>query len=118
MSCFAERGFCVLGDLCQFDHGNDPLVVDEVSLPSMIPFPPPPPGLPPPPGMLLPPLPGPARNMRLPVPQAHPQAPPPVVLPVPSKPKHCSVFLCHQVKMMAFSGRSMCIQSNEFKFLR
>ncbi|KAM6055322.1 RNA-binding protein 27 isoform 3-T3 [Theristicus caerulescens] len=81
---YDERGFCVLGDLCQFDHGNDPLVVDEVSLPSMIPFPPPPPGLPPPPGMLLPPLPGPARNLRLPVPQAHPQAPPPVVLPVPN----------------------------------
>ncbi|KAM6322839.1 RNA-binding protein 27-like isoform 2-T2 [Podargus strigoides] len=83
---YDERGFCVLGDLCQFDHGNDPLVVDEVSLPSMIPFPPPPPGLPPPPGMLLPPLPGPARSMRLPVPQAHPQAPPPVVLPVPRPP--------------------------------
>ncbi|KFZ55585.1 RNA-binding protein 27, partial [Antrostomus carolinensis] len=84
---YDERGFCVLGDLCQFDHGNDPLVVDEVSLPSMIPFPPPPPGLPPPPpGILLPPLPGPARNMRLPVPQAHPQAPPPVVLPVPRPP--------------------------------
>ncbi|KFV54493.1 RNA-binding protein 27, partial [Gavia stellata] len=83
---YDERGFCVLGDLCQFDHGNDPLVVDEVSLPSMIPFPPPPPGIPPPPGMLLPPLPGPARNMRLPVPQAHPQAPPPVVLPVPRPP--------------------------------
>ncbi|KAM9266125.1 LOW QUALITY PROTEIN: RNA-binding protein 27-like [Cariama cristata] len=82
---YDERGFCVLGDLCQFDHGNDPLVVDEVSLPSMIPFPPPP-RLPPPPGMLLPPLPGPARNMRLPVPQAHPQAPPPVVLPVPRPP--------------------------------
>ncbi|XP_074694245.1 RNA-binding protein 27 isoform X2 [Strix aluco] len=81
---YDERGFCVLGDLCQFDHGNDPLVVDEVSLPSMIPFPPPPPGLPPPPGMLLPPLPGPARNIRLPVPQAHPQAPPPVVLPIPN----------------------------------
>ncbi|NXK22150.1 RBM27 protein, partial [Arenaria interpres] len=83
---YDERGFCVLGDLCQFDHGNDPLVVDEVSLPSMIPFPPPPPGIPPPPGMLLPPLPGPARNLRLPVPQAHPQAPPPVVLPVPRPP--------------------------------
>nr|XP_026652757.1 RNA-binding protein 27 [Zonotrichia albicollis] len=35
---YDERGYCVLGDLCQFDHGNDPLVVDEVSLPSMIPF--------------------------------------------------------------------------------
>uniref|UniRef100_A0A8D2QII5 RNA binding motif protein 27 n=1 Tax=Zonotrichia albicollis TaxID=44394 RepID=A0A8D2QII5_ZONAL len=34
---YDERGYCVLGDLCQFDHGNDPLVVDEVSLPSMIP---------------------------------------------------------------------------------
>ncbi|NWR67980.1 RBM27 protein, partial [Bucorvus abyssinicus] len=83
---YDERGFCVFGDLCPFDHGNDPLVVDEVSLPSMIPFPPPPPGLPPPPGMLLPPLPGPTRNLRLPVPQAHPQAPPPVVLPVPRPP--------------------------------
>ncbi|KFO55617.1 RNA-binding protein 27, partial [Corvus brachyrhynchos] len=30
---YDERGYCVLGDLCQFDHGNDPLVVDEVSLP-------------------------------------------------------------------------------------
>ncbi|NXM66387.1 RBM27 protein, partial [Serilophus lunatus] len=83
---YDERGYCVLGDLCQFDHGNDPLVVDEVSLPSMIPFPPPPPGLPPPPGMLLPPLPGPVRGLRLPVPQAHPQPPPPVVLPVPRPP--------------------------------
>ncbi|KFW75064.1 RNA-binding protein 27, partial [Manacus vitellinus] len=56
---YDERGYCVLGDLCQFDHGNDPLVVDEVSLPSMIP---------------------------LPVPPAHPQPPPPVVLPVPRPP--------------------------------
>ncbi|KAM7042371.1 RNA-binding protein 27-like isoform 3-T3 [Acridotheres tristis] len=80
---YDERGYCVLGDLCQFDHGNDPLVVDEVSLPSMIPFPPPPPGLPPPPpGLLLPPLPGPVRGLRLPV----PQPPPPVVLPVPRPP--------------------------------
>ncbi|XP_016160699.1 PREDICTED: RNA-binding protein 27 [Ficedula albicollis] len=61
---YDERGYCVLGDLCQFDHGNDPLVVDEVSLPSMIPFPPPPPG-----GA-----------------QPHPQPPPPVVLPVPRPP--------------------------------
>ncbi|NXA03333.1 RBM27 protein, partial [Sapayoa aenigma] len=83
---YDERGYCVLGDLCQFDHGNDPLVVDEVSLPSMIPFPPPPPGLPPPPGMLLPPLLGPVRGLRLPVPPAHPQPPPPVVLPVPRPP--------------------------------
>ncbi|XP_038628075.1 RNA-binding protein 27 isoform X2 [Tachyglossus aculeatus] len=101
---YDERGFCVLGDLCQFDHGNDPLVVDEVALPSMIPFPPPPPGLPPPPppGILLPPLPGPGpgpspgpvpgpgpgsgHNMRLPVAQGHGQPPPSVVLPVPRPP--------------------------------
>lgn len=73
---YDERGFCVLGDLCQFDHGNDPLVVDEVSLPSMIPFPPPP-GLPPP-GILLPPIPAPAHNMRMPVPRPLTQPPPTV----------------------------------------
>ncbi|XP_029439520.1 RNA-binding protein 27 [Rhinatrema bivittatum] len=81
---YDEMGYCVLGDLCQFDHGNDPLVVDEVSLPSIIPFPPPP-GLPPP-GILMPPLPGPAHNMRMPVPRAHGQTQPPGVLPVPRMP--------------------------------
>ncbi|KAM8973250.1 RNA-binding protein 27-like isoform 1-T1 [Pelodytes ibericus] len=75
---YDERGYCVLGDLCQYDHGNDPLVVDEVSLPSMIPFPPPP-GLPPP-GILMPPIPGP-HNMRLPVPRPMSQPPPPTVHP-------------------------------------
>ncbi|XP_072255090.1 RNA-binding protein 27 [Pyxicephalus adspersus] len=80
---YDERGFCVLGDLCQFDHGNDPLVVDEVSLPSMIPFPPPP-GLPPP-GILLPPIPAPAHNMRMPIPRPLTQ-PPPVVHPAPRLP--------------------------------
>ncbi|XP_018417156.1 PREDICTED: RNA-binding protein 27 [Nanorana parkeri] len=80
---YDERGYCVLGDLCQFDHGNDPLVVDEVSLPSMIPFPPPP-GLPPP-GILLPPIPGPAHNMRMPVPRPLTQ-PPPTVHPAPRLP--------------------------------
>ncbi|XP_068133640.1 RNA-binding protein 27 isoform X2 [Hyperolius riggenbachi] len=73
---YDERGFCVLGDLCQFDHGTDPLVVDEVSLPSMIPFPPPP-GLPPP-GILLPPIPGPVHNMRIPLVRPITQPPPPV----------------------------------------
>ncbi|XP_018111656.1 RNA-binding protein 27 isoform X1 [Xenopus laevis] len=81
---YDERGFCVLGDLCQFDHGNDPLVVDEVSLPTMIPFPPPP-GLPPP-GILLPPIPGPVHNMRMPVLRPHSQPPPSAVLPAPSLP--------------------------------
>ncbi|XP_053154466.1 RNA-binding protein 27 isoform X2 [Hemicordylus capensis] len=82
---YDERGFCVLGDLCQYDHGNDPLVVDEVSLPSMIPFPPPPPGLPPP-GMLMPPTQGPAHNMRMPGPQVHPRPPQPVRIPIPRPP--------------------------------
>uniref|UniRef100_A0A8D3CB36 RNA binding motif protein 27 n=1 Tax=Scophthalmus maximus TaxID=52904 RepID=A0A8D3CB36_SCOMX len=39
---YDEKGFCVRGDLCPFDHGNDPLIVDDVNLPNMIPFPPPP----------------------------------------------------------------------------
>ncbi|KAJ8246669.1 hypothetical protein GJAV_G00254090 [Gymnothorax javanicus] len=43
---YDEKGFCVRGDLCPFDHGADPLIVDDVTLPTMIPFPPPP-GLPP-----------------------------------------------------------------------
>uniref|UniRef100_A0A670XWP4 RNA binding motif protein 27 n=1 Tax=Pseudonaja textilis TaxID=8673 RepID=A0A670XWP4_PSETE len=80
---YDERGFCVLGDLCQFDHGNDPLVVDEVSLPSMIPFPPPPPGLPPP-GMLMPPTQRPTHNMRMPGPHLHPRPPPLIRIPIPS----------------------------------
>ncbi|KAM4037954.1 RNA-binding protein 27 isoform 2-T2 [Anomaloglossus baeobatrachus] len=78
---YDERGYCVLGDLCQYDHGNDPLIVDEVSLPSMIPFPPPP-GLPPP-GILMHPIPAPAHNMRMPVPRPITQ-PPPVVHPAPN----------------------------------
>uniref|UniRef100_A0A674NTF7 RNA binding motif protein 27 n=1 Tax=Takifugu rubripes TaxID=31033 RepID=A0A674NTF7_TAKRU len=64
---YDEKGFCVRGDLCPFDHGNDPLVVDDVNLPGIIPYPPPPVmmpsmppyGQPPPPGvfpMTRPPL--------------------------------------------------------------
>ncbi|KAL7989200.1 hypothetical protein Chor_011866 [Crotalus horridus] len=89
---YDERGFCVLGDLCQFDHGNDPLVVDEVSLPSMIPFPPPPPGLPPP-GMLMPPTQGPTHNMRMPGPQLHPRPPPLVRIPIPRPPSSQSSLI-------------------------
>ncbi|XP_075712643.1 RNA-binding protein 27 [Rhinoderma darwinii] len=87
---YDERGYCVLGDLCQFDHGNDPLIVDEVSLPSMIPFPPPP-GLPPP-GILMPPIPTPAHNMRMPAPRPITQ-PPPAVHPAPRLPLRHSGFL-------------------------
>ncbi|XP_026543775.1 RNA-binding protein 27 isoform X2 [Notechis scutatus] len=89
---YDERGFCVLGDLCQFDHGNDPLVVDEVSLPSMIPFPPPPPGLPPP-GMLMPPTQRPTHNMRMPGPHLHPRPPPLVRIPIPRPPSSQSSLI-------------------------
>jgi len=26
----AEKGFCIRGDLCEFDHGVDPVVIDDV----------------------------------------------------------------------------------------
>ncbi|XP_069754228.1 RNA-binding protein 27 isoform X2 [Narcine bancroftii] len=80
---YDEKGFCMRGDLCLFDHGNDPLIVEDVTLPGMIPFPPPPPGLPPPghqlppPGHHLPPpLPGLPPSLRLP-PIPPPGQPPP-----------------------------------------
>uniref|UniRef100_A0A4W3GB50 RNA binding motif protein 27 n=1 Tax=Callorhinchus milii TaxID=7868 RepID=A0A4W3GB50_CALMI len=86
---YDEKGFCMRGDLCLFDHGNDPLVVEDVTLPGMIPFPPPPPGLPPPghqlppPGHHLPPpLPGPPPNLRLPLIPPPGQPPPPGIHPV------------------------------------
>jgi len=27
---FTEKGYCVRGDLCEFDHGVDPVVIDDV----------------------------------------------------------------------------------------
>ncbi|XP_072923434.1 RNA-binding protein 27 isoform X1 [Hemitrygon akajei] len=81
---YDEKGFCMRGDLCLFDHGNDPLIVEDVTLPGMIPFPPPPPGLPPPghqlppPGHHLPPpLPGLPPSLRLPLIPPPGQPPPP-----------------------------------------
>ncbi|XP_037546109.1 RNA-binding protein 26 [Nematolebias whitei] len=80
---YDEKGFCMRGDMCPFDHGSDPVVVEDVNLPSILPFQPPPipvvdqqppPGLPPPPPLLNPP----PVNLRPPV-------PPPGVLP-PSLP--------------------------------
>uniref|UniRef100_A0A3Q3XDI6 Uncharacterized protein n=1 Tax=Mola mola TaxID=94237 RepID=A0A3Q3XDI6_MOLML len=80
---YDEKGFCMRGDMCPFDHGSDPVVVEDVNLPNMLPFqpppipgvdPPPPPGLPPPPPLMNPP----PVNLRPPV-------PPPVSLP-PSLP--------------------------------
>ncbi|MGH0140263.1 UNVERIFIED_CONTAM: hypothetical protein FKN15_051412 [Acipenser sinensis] len=79
---YDEKGFCMRGDMCPFDHGSDPVVVEDVNLPGMLPFPaqpppvegPPPPGLPPPPPMMTPP----PLNLR-------PPGPPPSPLP-PSLP--------------------------------
>uniref|UniRef100_A0AAY4DS12 RNA-binding protein 26 n=1 Tax=Denticeps clupeoides TaxID=299321 RepID=A0AAY4DS12_9TELE len=62
---YDEKGFCMRGDMCPFDHGSDPVVVEDVNLPSILPFQPPPlpvvdgpppPGLPPPPPLLTPPV--------------------------------------------------------------
>ncbi|XP_075872990.1 RNA-binding protein 27 isoform X5 [Nelusetta ayraudi] len=73
---YDEKGFCVRGDLCPFDHGSDPLVVDDVTvMPScIIPFPPPP-VLPPPPR--LPP------QQQQPPPQVEAPPPPLRMLPPP-----------------------------------
>lgn len=89
---YDEKGFCMRGDLCPFDHGSDPVVVEDVNLPGILPFPapppgvegPPPPGLPPPPSLLTPP----PVNLRPPVPPPGPLPPslPPVTGPPPPLP--------------------------------
>ena len=33
----SEKGFCVRGDLCMFDHGADPVIVEKYNVP---PYPP------------------------------------------------------------------------------
>uniref|UniRef100_A0A8C2BAW3 RNA-binding protein 26 n=1 Tax=Cyprinus carpio TaxID=7962 RepID=A0A8C2BAW3_CYPCA len=91
---YDEKGFCMRGDMCPFDHGSDPVVVEDVNLPSMLPFQPPPlpgvdgpppPGLPPPHSLLTPPV-----NLRPPV-------PPPGTMP-PSLPP-VAVYI-YQIKML------------------
>ncbi|XP_036425660.1 RNA-binding protein 26 isoform X1 [Colossoma macropomum] len=90
---YDEKGFCMRGDMCPFDHGSDPVVVEDVNLPSILPFPapplpvvdgPPPPGLPPPPSLLTPP----PVNLRPPVPPPGTMPPslPPVAGPPPPLP--------------------------------
>lgn len=75
------------GDMCPFDHGSDPVVVEDVNLPNILPFQPPPlpvvdgpppPGLPPPPSLLNPPV-----NLRPPVPP--PGTMPPSLPPIAGK---------------------------------
>uniref|UniRef100_A0A670KHW6 RNA-binding protein 26 n=1 Tax=Podarcis muralis TaxID=64176 RepID=A0A670KHW6_PODMU len=71
---YDEKGFCMRGDMCPFDHGSDPVVVEDVNLP----------GLPPPPPILTPP----PVNLRPPVPPPGPLPPslPPVTGPPPPLP--------------------------------
>ncbi|EPY83151.1 hypothetical protein CB1_000594014 [Camelus ferus] len=95
---YDEKGFCMRGDMCPFDHGSDPVVVEDVNLPGMLPFPaqppvvegPPPPGLPPPPPILTPP----PVNLRPPVPPPGPL--PPSLPPVTAIRHGCSPKLCNQ----------------------
>ncbi|TRY98709.1 hypothetical protein DNTS_010264, partial [Danionella cerebrum] len=89
---YDEKGFCMRGDMCLFDHGSDPVVVEDVNLPRILPFQPPPlpvvdgpppPGLPPPHALLTPPV-----NLRPPVPPPGTMPPslPPVAGPPPPLP--------------------------------
>ncbi|XP_028972554.2 RNA-binding protein 26 isoform X2 [Esox lucius] len=83
---YDEKGFCMRGDMCPFDHGSDPVVVEDVNLPNMFQGPPPIPGVDPaqpPPG--LPPPPGPPPLMTPPPVNLRPPVPPPGALP-PSLP--------------------------------
>ncbi|KAM4726338.1 RNA-binding protein 27 isoform 2-T2 [Anableps anableps] len=77
---YDEKGFCVRGDLCPFDHGSDPLIVDDVTLPKMIPFPPPP--VMPPSGLPMPPITEPPPSLRMPAMPPYAQPPPPGVFPM------------------------------------
>uniref|UniRef100_A0A8C5AD11 RNA binding motif protein 26 n=1 Tax=Gadus morhua TaxID=8049 RepID=A0A8C5AD11_GADMO len=85
---YDEKGFCMRGDMCPFDHGSDPVVVEDVNLPNILPFQPPPsqppPGLPPPPPLMSPP----PAQLRPPVPPpgSLPPSLPPVTGPPPPLP--------------------------------
>ncbi|XP_026183588.1 RNA-binding protein 27 isoform X2 [Mastacembelus armatus] len=81
---YDEKGFCVRGDHCPFDHGNDPLIVDDVNLPNMIPFPPPP--VMPPAGMPMPPITKPPPSIRMPSLPPYGQPPPPGIFPMTGPP--------------------------------
>ncbi|KAK5858810.1 hypothetical protein PBY51_002925 [Eleginops maclovinus] len=81
---YDEKGFCVRGDLCLFDHGNDPLIVDDVNLPNIIPFPPPP--VMPPGGLPMPPITEPPPPLRMPAMPLYGQPPPPGVFPMTGPP--------------------------------
>ncbi|CAG2210740.1 RBM26 [Mytilus edulis] len=69
---YDEQGFCMRGDLCPFDHGVDPVIVDDVPITSY----PPPSGPPPPPTSGAPPMP------------PHVGPPPQIIRPPPPRPEH------------------------------
>uniref|UniRef100_H3DLI3 RNA binding motif protein 27 n=1 Tax=Tetraodon nigroviridis TaxID=99883 RepID=H3DLI3_TETNG len=77
---YDEKGFCVRGDLCAFDHGNDPLIVDDVNLPGIIPYPPPP--VMAPTSLPMPPITEPPPPLRMPSVPPYSQPPPPGVFPM------------------------------------
>ncbi|XP_028406262.1 RNA-binding protein 26-like [Dendronephthya gigantea] len=33
---YDEKGYCMRGELCPYDHGNDPLVVEDVNIPGIV----------------------------------------------------------------------------------
>uniref|UniRef100_A0A3Q0S545 RNA binding motif protein 27 n=1 Tax=Amphilophus citrinellus TaxID=61819 RepID=A0A3Q0S545_AMPCI len=90
---YDEKGFCVRGDHCPYDHGSDPLIVDDVSLPNIIPFPPPP--ILPPAGLPMPPITEPPPSLRLPSMPPYGQPPPPGVFPMTGE---------HQLGLVSPSG--------------
>lgn len=81
---YDEKGFCVRGDHCLYDHGSDPLIVDDVNLPNIIPFPPPP--ILPPAGLPMPPITEPPPSLRMPSMPPYGQPPPPGVFPMTGPP--------------------------------
>lgn len=36
---YDEKGYCMRGDLCPYDHGLDPVIVEDVNLPNVLSFP-------------------------------------------------------------------------------
>lgn len=44
MFTFVEKGYCMRGDLCPYDHGTDPVVLEDVSLSRVLSFGPQAPG--------------------------------------------------------------------------
>ena len=35
---YDEKGFCMKGDMCKFDHGNDALVLEDANAAGIVPY--------------------------------------------------------------------------------